>query len=249
MSLPVWHPDKYAPDVIGYQACEKAGSSNPLHLAADRHRRNGSDTGRSKGFGTHCTICHGGDANGTDRAPAILSFVITHSDAELSALVRTGRPDKGMPRFDFNDAEMQALTAHLRGLAAGTVQASGGSGRSRGAIFQPHPATLKLQNGGTLAQRDAHQPDNLHGDTADARCQVPSAFARRRYLYRASPRAETRLDRLRRQLLRQPLQFTRTDQYDQRAASGARLGFPGDRRAAAGGHSGCDGRRHVHHRT
>ena len=29
----------------------------------------------AKNFGTHCTICHGGDANGTDRAPAILGFL------------------------------------------------------------------------------------------------------------------------------------------------------------------------------
>ena len=67
-------------------------------------------------FGTQCTICHGGDANGTDRAPGILPFVTSHSDAEFSALVHSGRLDRGMPRFDFNDAEMKTLIGHLRGL-------------------------------------------------------------------------------------------------------------------------------------
>ena len=42
-------------------------------------------------FGTHCTICHGGNAGGTDRAPNILPFVASHSDPEVSTLVRAGR--------------------------------------------------------------------------------------------------------------------------------------------------------------
>ena len=54
-------------------------------------------------FATHCSICHGGNANGTDRAPGILPYVTAHSDQEFSALVHTGRPDSGMPKFDFND--------------------------------------------------------------------------------------------------------------------------------------------------
>jgi alcohol dehydrogenase (cytochrome c) len=106
----------------------------------------------ARSFASRCAICHGGDANGTDRAPAILGFVGSHSDAEIAALVRTGRPDKGMPRFDFTDDEMTALLTHLKGLAAGTVQPAPGRGGGfpGGALFQPHPATLKLQDGRTL---------------------------------------------------------------------------------------------------
>jgi alcohol dehydrogenase (cytochrome c) len=103
-------------------------------------------------FGTHCTICHGGDASGTDRAPNILPFVTSHSDAELSALVHTGRLDKGMPNFDFTDPEMKVLIGYLRGLASGATSAAAGlarGGRS-GGTFQPHPATLRLQDGRTL---------------------------------------------------------------------------------------------------
>jgi alcohol dehydrogenase (cytochrome c) len=105
-----------------------------------------------RNFATHCAICHGGDANGTDRAPGILPFAGAHSDDELAALVRTGRLDRGMPRFDFNDSEMQTLTAHLRGLASGKVSAAAGPARGGrgGGPFQPHPATLKLQDGRTL---------------------------------------------------------------------------------------------------
>ncbi len=103
-------------------------------------------------FASHCVICHGDDATGTDRAPAILSFVTSHSDEEVSALVRTGRLDRGMPKFDFNDAEIKVLIGHLRGLASGAVTAAAGPGRGGrgGRLFQPHPATLKLQDGRAL---------------------------------------------------------------------------------------------------
>jgi alcohol dehydrogenase (cytochrome c) len=104
---------------------------------------------------SRCNICHGGDANGTDRAPGILSYVGSHSDVEIATLVRTGRLDKGMPKFDFTDDELKTLLAHLHGLANGTVQPGGGrggGGRGRGgAPFQPHDVTLKLQDGRTLA--------------------------------------------------------------------------------------------------
>src|SRR6202142_3436337 len=112
-------------------------------------------------FANRCTICHGGDGNGSDRAPALLGFVGAHSDAEIATLVRTGRLDKGMPRFDFTDDEMKALIVHLRGLVSGAVLAAPGrnpGGRGNEA-FQPHPVSLTLQDGrkleGTLMSETA----------------------------------------------------------------------------------------------
>src|SRR5208283_323075 len=95
-------------------------------------------------FGNRCTICHGTDGNGSDRAPALLGFAASHSDAEIATLVRTGRPDKGMPAFDFSDNEMKALIAHLRGLVSGDVAAAPRGPRGiRSADFQPHSVSLK----------------------------------------------------------------------------------------------------------
>ena len=79
-------------------------------------------------FEEYCTICHGGDAHGTARRPSILPFVTSRSDPEITALVRGGRLDKGMPNFDFNDSEMTVLIAHLRGLASGEISPCGGTG-------------------------------------------------------------------------------------------------------------------------
>ncbi len=87
-------------------------------------------------FANRCRICHGSDGNGTDRAPALLGFVGSHSDAEIATLVRTGRLDKGMPRFDFTDDEMKTLLAHLRGLVSGAVvPAPDGRAALRGTAF------------------------------------------------------------------------------------------------------------------
>src|SRR6266436_1551136 len=109
--------------------------------------------GSARTFANRCTICHGGDGTGTDRAPAILTFVAAHSDAELATLVRTGRLEKGMPRFDFTGDDMAALLAHLRTLVSGTAEAAAESGAGNRAVvglFQPHPVSLKLQDGRTL---------------------------------------------------------------------------------------------------
>ena len=111
-------------------------------------------------FANRCRICHGSDGNGTDRAPALLGFVASHSDAEITALVHTGRLDKGMPRFDFTDEEMTALLAHLRGLVSGAVvPAADARAALRGNTFQPHAVSLMLQDGrkldGTLMSETA----------------------------------------------------------------------------------------------
>jgi alcohol dehydrogenase (cytochrome c) len=127
--------------------------------------------GPTRTFANRCTICHGGDGTGTDRAPAILTFVAAHSDSELAVLVRTGRLDKGMPRFDFTSDEMEALLAHLRNLVSGATQvANDGGGNSRGGVraFQPHPVSLKLQDGrtleGTLTSEARYSATLLTGD-------------------------------------------------------------------------------------
>jgi alcohol dehydrogenase (cytochrome c) len=117
-----------------------------------------------KTFGSHCAMCHSSDGSGTDRAPAILSFVGSHSDNDVVALVRAGRLDRGMPKFDFTDSEAKGLMAYLRGITSGTVavvpgltlgqprsgNASAGRGSARGFTPSQQPATIKLQDGHTL---------------------------------------------------------------------------------------------------
>ena len=90
--------------------------------------------GSARSFENRCTICHGGNGAGTDRAPSILSFSGSHSDSEISDLIRKGRIEKGMPAFPFTDDEMKMLLAHVRGLAAGEIKAEAGREFFRGSI-------------------------------------------------------------------------------------------------------------------
>ena len=128
----------------------------------------------ARSFATHCAICHGGDASGSDRAPNILPFVGSHSDDELATLVRTGRAERGMPKFDFTASEMGTLTTLLRsrvsGAATGATTAEAGHARGGrgGGPFQARAATLKLADGrsleGTLTSSTAFSATLLTAD-------------------------------------------------------------------------------------
>src|SRR5262245_16743437 len=76
------------------------------------------DTGRAV-YETRCAICHGGDGKGGEFAPAILPGITARGDPELTALIASGIPGKGMPRFAIPVTEMAPLLSHLRTLASG----------------------------------------------------------------------------------------------------------------------------------
>jgi len=105
-----------------------------------------------KSFDTQCSICHGGNGNGTDRAPGILAYVGSHSGEEFGALVRAGRVDKGMPKFDLTSAEMAALMGQVQALVSGGATGRAGGRRGRGPrAFPTRPVSLTLKDGRTLA--------------------------------------------------------------------------------------------------
>jgi alcohol dehydrogenase (cytochrome c) len=108
--------------------------------------------GSVRNFENRCTICHGGDANGSDRAPSILSFFGSHSDVEIAELIRKGRIEKGMPAFPFSDDEMGRLLAYVHGLAAGDIKAAETAGLAPGrrGPFVPKHGAVPLADGRTL---------------------------------------------------------------------------------------------------
>jgi len=92
----------------------------------------------AKSFEIRCTVCHGGDGNGNERAPSILNFVATNSDEQIAALIRKGL--RGMPAHDIADPGMKSLLAFLHTLRP--IRTAGSS--------SPRRATAKLQNGSIL---------------------------------------------------------------------------------------------------
>jgi alcohol dehydrogenase (cytochrome c) len=61
-----------------------------------------------------CARCHGADGHGGEFAPDIVAGVRRRSDPELSQLIRTGLPQKGMPGAAVTDAQLRALLPLLR---------------------------------------------------------------------------------------------------------------------------------------
>ena len=119
-------------------------------------------TGRSlRNFENRCTICHGGDGAGTDRAPSILSFFGSRTDGEITDFIRKGRIDKGMPAFPFTDEEMKQLIAHVRGLLAGEIKLATGSADywRKTDLTGPRPGTVSLANGESIGGTIMNQGD------------------------------------------------------------------------------------------
>ncbi|HTV01423.1 MAG TPA: PQQ-binding-like beta-propeller repeat protein, partial [Luteitalea sp.] len=65
-------------------------------------------------FETRCAVCHGGDGNGGEMGPPVLTRLPALSDADLSTLIRAGRPARGMPPQVMPAAELATLVRYLR---------------------------------------------------------------------------------------------------------------------------------------
>ena len=67
-------------------------------------------------FQTNCGFCHGRDAAGGETGPDLTHSQLVISDkagSNIFAVVRSGRTDKGMPAFNFSEAELNSLQAFL----------------------------------------------------------------------------------------------------------------------------------------
>jgi mono/diheme cytochrome c family protein len=69
-------------------------------------------------FVAQCGFCHGPNARGGANGPDLTRSVVVQEDEagkQLGEFVRTGRPDRGMPKFDLGDAQMSDIAAFLHG--------------------------------------------------------------------------------------------------------------------------------------
>lgn len=73
------------------------------------------DAGRRQ-YENLCARCHGGDGNGGEMGPAIVTRIATRTDEDLATLIREGLPRAGMPSFDLSDEDLRGLLAALRAL-------------------------------------------------------------------------------------------------------------------------------------
>jgi len=67
-------------------------------------------------FLQNCAFCHGKDAGGGESGPDLTRSKLVNSDKDgeaIGAVVRNGRTDKGMPKFNLADADILNLVAFI----------------------------------------------------------------------------------------------------------------------------------------
>jgi cytochrome c oxidase cbb3-type subunit 3 len=85
-----------------------------------------------------CSRCHGVEGGGGE-GPNLNRPVLSHApdDAALTAVIRDGIPDRGMPKLRrYTDAELHAMVVYIRSLSQNTAVAVKGNGESGKAIYQ-----------------------------------------------------------------------------------------------------------------
>ena len=67
-------------------------------------------------FRQDCSFCHGRDASGGESGPDLTRSKLVTEDVDgdkIGPVVRNGRPDKGMPRFESSDEQIDSLVAFI----------------------------------------------------------------------------------------------------------------------------------------
>jgi cytochrome c oxidase cbb3-type subunit 3 len=68
-------------------------------------------------FRQDCSFCHGRDAGGGESGPDLTRSKLVTEDVngdKIGPVIRNGRPDKGMPRFDRSPQQIASLIAFIR---------------------------------------------------------------------------------------------------------------------------------------
>ncbi len=74
-------------------------------------------------FSSSCGFCHGSDARGGETGPNLVRSQILLDDQHgesIGTVILNGRPDKGMPKFDFDHAQIADVAAYLHSLPMAT---------------------------------------------------------------------------------------------------------------------------------
>ncbi len=93
-------------------------------------------------FDSACAHCHGTNGRGAQIGPSILARVAGDDDAELTAFLRTGNPERGMPPAAVADQQLPQLINYLRFLASQPVDAADVSSTGEGSA----PANHVIEN-------------------------------------------------------------------------------------------------------
>lgn len=87
----------------------------PVKPAAQSESQATVDAGQTL-FLQNCAFCHGRDAAGGETGPDLTGSKLVARDVrgdKISSVIRNGRPEKGMPRFNLSDQDIVALVTFI----------------------------------------------------------------------------------------------------------------------------------------
>ena len=108
-----------------------ASERRPPTLAKQTYPAAQIEAGQAR-FTAMCGFCHGRDALGGETGPDLTRSALVASDLrgnKLGPMIRSGRPEKGMPPFTVSDTELLALVAFIHD-AKSKAETLGGGRRS-----------------------------------------------------------------------------------------------------------------------
>lgn len=92
-----------------------ASGRRPPTLAKQTYSAAQIQAGQAR-FAAMCGFCHGRDALGGESGPDLTRSELVATDVrgnKLAPMIRTGRPEKGMPPFTLSDTELIAIVAFI----------------------------------------------------------------------------------------------------------------------------------------
>jgi cytochrome c oxidase cbb3-type subunit III len=137
----------------------------------------------------NCTFCHGRDAGGGETGPDLTHSQVVISDVKgdkIGEVVRNGRVEKGMPRFNLSDADMNGLVAFIHDQQAKAASQVGGRrGVDVSDLQTGNVEAGKAYFNGAGTCSTCHSPT---GDLADVASRYQGLKLIQRFLYpRDSP--------------------------------------------------------------
>jgi cytochrome c oxidase cbb3-type subunit 3 len=155
-------------------------------------------------FASNCAACHGIDGKGSERAPNIADALNMkrRSDGEIIGIIQDGIPGTGMPAFHaLNDAQIQALVAHLRALEGPSqaVATTGNAQHGRDLFFGKGGCSrchMIAGEGGMIAQDLSEYARDHNPDQVKVAILHPAAYGRKqwvRVILRSGPTLEGRI--------------------------------------------------------
>lgn len=114
-------------------------------------------------FAAQCGFCHGRDATGGQSGPDLTRSALVVEDVrgdKIVPVVRTGRPEKGMPPFNLSDSDLGSLVAFIHDQSMKAESQQGG----RRAVDESDLQTGDAKAGQTF----------FNGAGGCARCHSPS---------------------------------------------------------------------------